>query len=219
MIEVQTLDQPEVHVPSGISPLSHLVSFGFGQIIPIKTRHKIMKNTTLFKTILILQLFKPYPAASEDYSIVSSKEFTEAFIEFSKCTTITLVLLGVNDSRLKFSDEERREISSANFGLIDTGRLYEVNYKLDGFFSDIFINSYLGYFNNSDKILTKILRENGEKAPKEHLSFLASEVSIESSRALGWYKAGNADMLRDGILDCEKSFKKIISTNFGSVER
>lgn len=172
------------------------------------------KKTTLFKIILILQFFKPYPAASEDYSIVSSKEFTEAFIEFSKCTTITLVLLGVNDSRLNFSDEERSEISSANFGLVDTGRLYEANYKLDGFFSETFINSYLAYFNNSDKILTKVLRENVEKAPEEHLSFLISESSIESSKALGRYIAGNADKLRDGILDCEKSFKKIIGTYF-----
>lgn len=176
------------------------------------------KNTALFKIILILQLFKPYPAASEDYNIVSSKEFTEAFIKFSECTTITLVLLGVNDRRLKFSDEERSEISSANFGLVDTGRIYEANYKLDGFFSDTFINSYLGHFNDSDNVLTKIIRENVEKTPKEHLSFLVSEVSIESSKTLGWYKAGNADMLRDGILDCEELFKKIIDTNFESIE-
>ena len=176
---------------------------------------KLSKIITKISAALLTCLIVFYPSAynaDEASQIVdiSSKDFTEDFIEFSKCAIVHFKLFGIYSERLDLEQEHRDAISEINFGFLDEGRLYEMNYEHENFYDEKFLEEYLRNFDQADEIFNNILRDGVDSISDEHKTFLFRKMSNEKSVTLGIVQFADADLFHSRILNCNRFSAQVV---------
>jgi hypothetical protein len=164
-----------------------------------------------FATILISVLRAGGVLALDRVVDVSSKEFTEDFVHLGNCGIVMYKLLGVHSQKLHIDDALRAQISSANFGWLDEGRLYEMNFEFNGFYSDSFLEGYISRFDQASQIRAELTRGGMAQISEEHAKYLLKKISSEASLTLGEVYSSNAETFHQMILSCDKFVAHYIS--------